>query len=161
MIALSGRRPARRHPRKERALKRLLIVTAATVALGAALVAAPAGAGGDFVYAPKNCNKPKVEPKRITLACADAGIQLKSLGWNDWNAPKVKGQGKLLVKDCDPNCVSGGVDKYKVKVTLLNVQSYTCGGQTLPTYRRAHLRFPDKKPPNKNDLKSFKLFCNS
>jgi hypothetical protein len=148
--------------RKEKELTRLLIVTAGACLLGAGLIAAPATGGTSAtVYAPKDCTKPKIEPKRITLTCADVGVQLKKLGWDEWNTAKVKGQGKLLVNDCDPNCASGGTDKYKVKVTLLNINNYTCGGRRLAMYRRAHLRFPDEKPPNKDDLKSFQLNCDS
>jgi hypothetical protein len=148
--------------RKERELKRLLIA-AAGVCLVGALIAGPATGGttGSTVYAPKDCTVPKVEPKRIVLTCADAGILLRSLSWDSWNTAKAKGQGKLFVKDCDPNCAEGGVDKYRAKVTLLNIKNYTCGDQTLPMYRRAHLRFPNKKPPNKNDLRSFQLSCNA
>ena len=143
-------------------MKRLLIVGSGVCLLGAALIAGPATGGTtEFVYAPKDCTKPKIEPKRITLTCADDGVQLKRMRWDDWNAPKAKGQGKVLVKDCDPNCAEGGTDKYKVKVTLLNIKNYTCGGRTLKMYRRAHLRFPDEKPPNPKSLRSFQLSCNS
>jgi hypothetical protein len=143
-------------------VKRLLIVGSGVCLLGAALIAGPAAGGTtEFVYAPKDCTKPKIEPKRITLTCADDGVQLKRMGWDDWNAPKVKGQGRLLVNDCDPNCAAGDIDKYKVKVTLLNIKRYTCGGRTVQMYRRAHLRFPDEKPPNQNSLRSFQLSCNS
>ena len=140
-------------------LKKVLIALAATalVTLGATVTA---GAGGD-IYAPKDCTKPKVEPKRITLSCADDNILLKRLGWNEWNADKVKGQGKLLVNDCDPNCASGTFDKYAVKVTLLNIRTYTCGGSSLPMYRRAHVRFTDEAPPQQNQYRSFKLECDS
>jgi hypothetical protein len=138
----------------------------ALVAVGAvALVgAAQAGAGlegGTDIYAPKDCTKPKVEPKRITLACADDGIMLKRLGWDEWNTEKVKGQGKLLVNDCDPNCAAGSIDKYAVKVKLLNPQTYTCGSQTVTMYRRAHVRFKGAAPDNQNDYRSFKLVCDS
>jgi hypothetical protein len=138
-------------------LKRTLIVLAGAAVACVALLAS-AGAQG-VVYAPKDCSKAKVEPKRITLACADDGILLKRLSWSDWNLPKVNGKGKLLINDCDPNCASGTFDKYKVKVTLLNVQTYTCGGKTVSMYRRAHVRFRGKQPPNANSYRSTKLFC--
>lgn len=126
-----------------------------------ALLAGPVGAhGGDVVYAPKDCTKPKVEPKRITLACGDGGILLKGLGWSDWNADKVKGRGKLLVDTCDPNCASGGFDKYEAKVTLLNIKPTACGAGTVMMYNRAHVRFPRQNPPKPKGLRSFKLFCN-
>jgi hypothetical protein len=142
-------------------VKRLLIVGASVGLLGSAVIAGPATGGTTDVYAPKDCTKPVIEPKRITLTCADDGIELKRMRWDEWNAPKVKGKGKVLINDCDPNCAAGDTDKYKVKVTLLNIKRYTCGGRTVQMYRRAHLRFPDEKPPNRNSLRSFQLSCNS
>lgn len=141
-------------------MKRILSALVASTAL-AAVIAAPAGAGGDFVFAPRDCTKPKVEPRSITLTCGDAGTVLKHLEWNDWNAAKVKGSGQLYVKDCNPDCASGGYDKFDAKVTLLNIQTYTCGGQSLQMYSRAHIRFPGDAPPHANSFRSFKLFCDS
>jgi hypothetical protein len=142
-------------------LKRLLITTAAIGALAAIVAVAPAGAGAETIYAPKDCTKPKVEPKSILLACGDAGIVLKHLRWSDWNGPKAKGKGKLWVKDCDPNCAEGDFDKFKAKVTLLKAKSTTCGGRTVQMYRRAHVRFPGEKPDGARNLRSFQLACNS
>ena len=81
--------------------------------------------------------------------------------WNRWNTAKAKGKGKVTIQICDPSCAEGPVKNYKVNVTLLNIKNTMCGGQTLPMYRRAHLRYPDKKPPNKNTLRSFQLACSS
>ncbi len=142
-------------------MKRLLIATGMIGALCAGLIAGPAvGQGGETIYAPKDCTTPKVEPKRITLACGDAGARLKRLGWDTWNTDKVKGQGKLVLDTCDPNCAEGGVKRYPVKVTLLNPKLASCAGGMLQMYQRAHLRFPDKKPPKPKNLRSWKLFCN-
>jgi hypothetical protein len=138
-------------------LKKGLVTIAAAGVL--ALVGSSAAGAGGVIYAPKDCTKPKVEPRRITLSCADDGIQLKRLGWDEWNQDKVRGQGKLLVNDCDPNCASGTIDRYDVKVRLLNPQTYTCGDQTVTMYRRAHIRFKGEGPPNENRFRSFKLVC--
>jgi hypothetical protein len=138
-------------------LKKVLVAIAA--AGGLALIGTGAAGAGDVIYAPKDCTKPKVEPRRITLSCADDGILLKRLGWDEWNQDKVRGQGKLLINDCDPNCASGTIGRYDVKVRLLNPQTYTCGAQTVMMYRRAHVRFKDEAPPNANEFRSFKLVC--
>jgi hypothetical protein len=113
----------------------------------------------ETIYAPRDCTKPKVEPKSITLTCGDAQTVLKRLGWDEWNLPKVKGQGQLWVNDCDPNCAAGSFDKFDVKVRLLNPKPAECGGQTLPMYSRAHIRFKNEAPPHQNRYRSFKLFC--
>jgi hypothetical protein len=138
-------------------LKRFLIALAGA-ALTAAAIAGPSGAT-DLIYAPRDCSKPKIEPKSITLTCGDAQTVLKHLGWDEWNLPKVKGQGQLWVNDCDPNCASGSFDKFDVKVRLLNPQPYTCGGQMVTMYRRVHIRFKDDAPPHQNGFRSFQLVC--
>ena len=40
----------------------------------------------------QDCIKPVIEPEKITLTCADSGIRLKKLGWDEWNTAKVKGR---------------------------------------------------------------------
>jgi hypothetical protein len=141
-------------------LKKTLIAltVVGTLALAPAVTAGIDPVG--LVYAPRDCTTPKIEPRSITLTCADAGAVLKHLTWSDWGAEQVKGEGQLYLKDCDPNCVSGGVAKYDVKVKVLNIQTYTCAGQTLNMYRRVHIRFKGDAPPHQNSLRSFKLFCN-
>jgi hypothetical protein len=148
-----------RQSTKGEVVKRILISATALGALCTAIAVGPAGAQS-FVYAPRDCTTPKIEPHSITLSCADDGAVLKRLGWDDWNAEKVKGEGKLLLNDCDPNCAGGTIEKYKVRVTLKNIKMTECGGQTVAMYSRAHLRFPDKKPPDKNNLRSWKVECN-
>ena len=140
-------------------MKKGLAATLAAAGLALAF-SASAGAGG-VVYAPKDCTTPKVEPKRIVLACGDADTLLKHLGWSDWNADKVTGHGQFWINDCDPNCSAGSFDKFKVKVSLLNIRTSTCGGMTVPMYQRAHVRFRGKAPDNADQLRSFKLFCNA
>ena len=78
-------------------MKRILL---AVVGIGfLAVAASTASAGTDTIYAPRDCTKPKVEPKSITLTCADAQTVLKHLHWDDWNGPKVKGEGELWVNN--------------------------------------------------------------
>jgi hypothetical protein len=141
-------------------VKRLLIASVSVGLLAAAVAAAPAGAGGGTIFAPRDCTKPKVEPRSITLTCADAGIVLKHMRWSTWNTPKVKGRGHVYIKSCKPNCAAGGVKKFKVKVTLLNPMPSTCGGRMLRMYRRAHLRFPDRQPKHPRQFRSFQISCN-
>ncbi len=136
----------------------IAIVAASVVAVA---VSSPAGAGTATVYAPKDCVKPKVEPHRITLTCGDASVALRHIDWSDWNGPKAKGIGELFVNDCDPNCSEGTVHSYGAKVKLLNIRTTTCGGRSLPMYRRAHIRFIGEGPPHAGSLNSFKLFCNA
>lgn len=134
-----------------------LTAIAATVALSAT-----AGAGINPVpqtYAPRDCTTPKIEPKSITLTCADSGAVLKHLRWKNWFEPKVKGEGDLYLKDCDPSCVEGGIDRYRVKVKLYDLQTVQCVGQTLDMYQKAKLRYLGDAPPNANRLRKFNVEC--
>jgi hypothetical protein len=135
----------------------------ATLCLVAAVIATsvPAGAQNPIglTYAVRDCTQPKVEPKSITLTCGDAGAVLKHLGWEAWNLPVVKGEGDLYLKDCDPSCVEGGVDRYRVKVKLLNVKTVQCAHMTLDMYQKAKLRYIGDAPPHANNLRSFGLDC--
>jgi hypothetical protein len=142
---------------KEKPLKRILFALVAVGFLAAAT--STASAATDTIYAPRDCTKPKIEPKSITLTCGDAQTVLKHLHWEDWNGPKVKGEGDLWVNNCDPTCYDGSIDRFEVKVRLLNPKPYMCGGQTLTMYRRAHIRFADDAPPHQNSYRSFQLFC--
>jgi len=110
-------------------------------------------------YAPRDCTSPKIEPRSITLTCADSGAVLKHLRWKNWFEPVVKGEGDLYLKDCDPNCAEGGIDRYRVKVKLYDVETVQCVGQTLDMYQKAKLRYLGDAPPNANRLRKFDVEC--
>jgi hypothetical protein len=138
-------------------LKPLLVAIALVAAVA---IIAPAGAQViQQTYAPRDCTKPKQEPKSITLACADSGAVLKHLTWENWFDPEVKGEGDLYLKDCDPNCVEGGIDRYRVKVKLYDVETVQCAGQTLDMYQKAKLRYLGDAPPHANNLRKFAVAC--
>jgi hypothetical protein len=132
-----------------------LATLAAAVALGA-----PAQAGTvPQIYAPRNCTTPKIEPKSITLTCGDAGAVLKHLTWKNWFEPTVKGEGDLYLKDCDPSCVDGGTDRFRVKVKLFDVETVECANQTVDMYQKAKLRYLGDAPPHANNLRKFDVAC--
>ena len=110
-------------------------------------------------YAPRDCTTPKQEPKSITLSCGDAGAVLKHLTWKNWSDKKVKGEGDLYLKDCDPNCVSGGTDRYRVKVKLHGLKTTQCAGQTIDMYTKAKLTYVGDAPPHANNLRKFPVDC--
>jgi hypothetical protein len=68
-------------------------------------------------------------------------------------------EGDLYLKDCDPSCVDGGVDRYRVKVKLSDVQTVECSNQTLDIYRLARLRYLGDAPPHANRLRNFEVAC--
>ena len=110
-------------------------------------------------YAPRDCTTPKIEPRSITLSCADDGAVLKHLRWKNWFEPTVKGEGDLYLNDCDPNCAEGGIDRYRVKVKLCDLQTVKCVGQTLDMYQKAKLRYLGDAPPNADRLRKFDVEC--
>lgn len=57
------------------------------------------------VYA--NCRKPRIEPRVIILACADAGVLVVNLRWSNWTTTHARGIGTLRYNDCKPNCATG------------------------------------------------------
>jgi hypothetical protein len=134
---------------------------AAVIALiGAVAVIAPAGAQVvPQTYAPRDCTTPKQEPRSITLSCGDAGAVLKHLKWKNWFDPKVKGEGDLYLKDCDPSCVEGGTDRYRVKVKLYDVETVQCANQTLDMYQKAKLKYLGDAPPHANSLRKVPVDC--
>ena len=107
-------------------MKRILFALVAVGFLAAAT--STASAATDTIYAPRDCTKPKIEPKSITLTCGDAQTVLKHLHWEDWNGPKVKGDSDLSVNNCDPTCADGSIDKFEVEVRLPIPKPYMCGG---------------------------------
>ena len=138
---------------------KLMPFAAAAALIAAVAVIAPADAQIHQTYAPRDCTKPKQEPKSITLACADSGAVLKHLTWDFWFADEVKGEGDLYLKDCDPNCVSGGTDRYRVKVKLYDIETVQCAGQTLDMYQKAKLKYLGDAPPHANNLRKFPVTC--
>ena len=141
-------------------MKRVLIagvlLTAASVVAATTMASA-----GQTVYAPKDCTKPKVQPKGITIACADAGIYLQGLNWENWGGHRSSGAGTLRVNNCKPSCIEGTTKSYDSNVSLTNAKRTECGGRKVLMYNRIHLRFPNKKPPGAKDLRSEKLSCNA
>ncbi len=145
-------------------MKKILIASIAAGAL-AVSVAVPATAGlvepVGLVYAPHDCTTPKIEPKRITLACGDANAYLGKMKWSDWGTEKAKGEGWYYENNCDPDCASGDFISYGAKVKLFKIKEKTCGGQLVDLYRKAKVRFIGEVPPNAQVKQEWKLECNA
>lgn len=145
-------------------MKKILIASIAAGALAVA-VAAPASGGlvepVGLVYAPHDCTTPKIEPKRIVLACGDNNAYIGKAKWSEWGGEKAKGEAFLYVNDCDPNCAGGHFISYGVKAKLTKIKEKTCGGQLVDLYRHAKLRFIGEVPPHAGNLTDWKLFCNA
>jgi hypothetical protein len=140
-------------------MKRLIVVMAAVAVLLAAVFAASGQAAHHRTYAPKDCVKPRVEPSRIVLACGDFGVYLGHIDWNGWGHRRAHGKGRLYVNTCDPSCSAGNFKRYPVRVHLRKVRRRTCGGLSVPLFRKAILRFPGKRPSHAHRFHKNTLFC--
>jgi hypothetical protein len=81
-----------------------------------------------------------VRPKQL-LVSSDG--TLESLRWSDWGDAKATGTGRLRLRDCNPNCASGGIDSVKATVELSSPR--LCGRVTY--FDRATVSIPGEKPP--------------
>jgi hypothetical protein len=106
-----------------------------------ALAASGSTSGKPFAI---NCNNLQFKPKRIVIACGDAGIWLGKLKWSSWNGASAKGSGIYNQNDCTPDCASGKIKSYPVKVTLSKVK--TCPGQTQRAFKQAALTYTGTRP---------------
>ncbi len=141
---------------KTTALIAALFVTA--VAVGTS-TAAPTSAHRARTYAPKDCLKPQVEPRRIVFACADVGLYVNHLRWTKWRHRRAKGKGVLHERTCDPACLGSPYKDYPVKIRLRKVKRGTCGGRRVPLFRKAILSFSEKAPPDAHRVRRNPMFC--
>jgi len=140
-----------------------LLIAIGLLALAGCGSQAPAPADTDATSLPADtanppvvfadCIKPSVEPKSITIACADAGFVLDDLTWSSWGEDEASGEGTAAVNDCDPSCGEGEVGHFASEVTLSKISD--CDGK--PTYMAISIEFRNEAPvgyhePYKTDL---------
>jgi hypothetical protein len=83
-----------------------------------------------------------VEPSSITVACADAGIGAKDLGWSTWGASGATAVGEVWENDCMPNCAEGTINLYPAAITLSDVQASRDG----PTFTAMTATYSGAEP---------------
>jgi hypothetical protein len=81
-----------------------------------------------------------VRPKQL-LVSSDGTLQ--ALRWSGWGDSRATGTGQLRLRDCNPNCASGGIDMVKATVELSSPR--LCGRATY--FDRAIVSLPGEKPP--------------
>jgi len=77
------------------------------------------------------------------VACADDGLGVEDMTWNDWTASAAAGQGRLWEKLCQPNCAEGKIGTYPVAVALSAVRSSSSG----PWFSRLTVAWKGRRPP--------------
>jgi hypothetical protein len=121
---------------------KIVVAIACLAAVPSVALAATAGTSGKpFAI---NCNNEQFKPKRIVIACGDAGIFLGKLKWSSWSASSAKGTGTYNQNDCTPDCAAGKFKSTPVKVTLSKVK--TCPGQSQPAFKQAALTYTGTRP---------------
>lgn len=139
---------------------RLIGWTAAAVSvLAMAALALPALGSADKAYAPKNCTKPRVEPRTIYIACGDGNFYVRVKKWSFFNGREAGGRGKAFANDCVPDCAEGSFHKYRVKIHLTKVRKKICGGRRVPMFQKIELRFKHRTPSGLGRHEKFDLYC--
>jgi hypothetical protein len=123
------------------ALKIVIAIACLAAVPSVALAATGTTSGKPFAI---NCNNEQFKPKRIVLACGDAGTWLAKLKWSSWSGTGATGAGTYNANTCTPDCAAGKIKSYPVKVTLSKVK--TCPGQTNPAFKQAALTWTGAKP---------------
>lgn len=113
------------------------------VALLAAVPAAALAASSTRALA-INCSQEQFKPKRITIACGDAGIWLSKLKWSKWSNTSATATGTYNQNTCKPNCAAGHIKRTAVKVTLSTPKA--CSIQANPAFRHAALSYTGTRP---------------
>ena len=96
-------------------LKRLLVVAVVVAALGALAVTGPAA---QRTYVTSNCTNAAFKPKRVVIACADAGFIATGLSWSQWGDNQAKATGTGKVEICEPSCAAGHTAQADVRLRL-------------------------------------------
>lgn len=112
----------------------LRLATLSAVCLVAFVGAGALGAATGAPSALPNClGKPVVRPSGVILACADAGLGVRSIRWLGWGAPVAAGVGVAYANDCTPTCAAGHFHSYQGVLLLSGAQR--CDGEIV--YARA------------------------
>jgi hypothetical protein len=122
-------------------LKIIIAIACVAAVPSVAIAATASGSGKPFAI---NCFKEQFKPKRITIACGDAGIYLSKLKWTSWSRSSAKATGTYNQNDCTPDCAGGKIRSYPVQVTLSKPKS--CRGQAQLAFKRATLTYTGTQP---------------
>ena len=94
----------------------------------------------DVVLATQNCRYGIRRPKQIVFFCADNGGWVNRLRWARWGGRIATGSGRYSEKLCVPDCATGGLSTYAVRIRLYSRR--WCPGRSHRYYRQATLIDP-------------------
>jgi hypothetical protein len=79
-----------------------------------------------------------VEPAKIVVFCADAGVVVQDLKWSSWKRSGAVGIGMVVYQTCTPTCAAGGYGHLKgATITLTDPVAATDGKQVWSKIRIA------------------------
>jgi hypothetical protein len=81
-----------------------------------------------------------VRPRVLEIS---ADGTLAGLHWESWGDGSAEGRGTLWLRDCDPTCASGNLERFPAVVTLSAPR--LCGRATY--FDRARVEVSDAAPP--------------
>jgi hypothetical protein len=121
-----------------------LVPIALVAVLGVLVVSAATAAPASRVYVTSDCNGAAFKPRKIVIACGDAGLIATKLKWSEWGASKAAGSGTGEEKICSPNCAEGRVGKGKMQVRLSRVR--LCSQDGKRHFTKLHYSWPNGAP---------------
>ncbi len=140
----------------------LLVVAAALTLTGSVGIAAGGGERAETAAPGKrpllisNCVKPRFEPKKVVLACGDAGLIAKGLDWSRWTNKGATGTGVGLFETCDPNCATGPTVRAAIEL-VLSKPAKCKGGPRL--FTKIKYSWPSGAPQGAPSSDSIPLGC--
>lgn len=123
----------------------------AVCALAAPVAIAKSGSGKTYVTS--GCKGAAFKPKRIVLACGDAGLVATRLQWKQWGSSQASGSGTGEEKVCTPNCAEGKVARGKMTLTLSKPRFCSQDGKR--HFTKVHYSWPQGAPgegPNQGNV---------
>ena len=116
-----------------------------------------AGAAEARTYYPNCVTHLRYRPHTISVFCADGGMQVKRLHWNEWSADEARGRStRTFVNNCKPNCAEGHFDRFHVRLVLHRVR--TCERTGKQVFTRMTVIFVGHKWSGPRKF-THRLFC--
>jgi hypothetical protein len=72
-------------------------------------------------------HRPRVRPKAIVIACADANFAIDHIRWSSWTRTRAVGTGTAHENNCKPNCAAGRFHSFPITVRLSKVAHCVAG----------------------------------
>lgn len=119
--------------------KPLLFIVVLVIAL--CVGAGASGASAKHIYIAAQCRGGSIEPRSVTLACADANLYVTGLRYKSYGHKTATASGIFHQNGCTPNCAAGKFHTYDGTIKFSDIAR--CAGRLY--YSRAEYSF---KAPN-------------